>query len=591
MGISKLLVLAAFSGCASAPPAPPTLAIGDHPTLRNHMAEVITRGMKKNKVAGLSIALVDDQRVIWSEGFGWADADARLPATDHTLYRMGSISKLFTSTAALQLAQRGRLDLDAPIQQALPALGVARRATDRPITSRLLMTHHAGLTRDKGEGMWGSDVGHFQDMVRQLNADDQDYPAGLMFSYSNVGMTVLGAAIEHVTRQPFESHIKTTLLEPLGMDTAFFSSVPGPGLSRAHRNGHPAKELALRDTPAGGLNASVLDMSRFMMMVFAQGKSPDGPTILEPAQMADMLRVQNAHNALDLDQHTGLGWMLKINGPNGLRDGGLVAHHNGGTTHFQSQMYLLPEHKLGVIVTANSASAAQLVDTVAKRALAMALEAKTGIPQSPEKPEFTASKAPISEAQFQTWEGDYATLVGHARVLRDGKRLKVYTMQRALDMTPSEDGGMGLSHKLLGLFTLPIEDLQKFTLHRRQIDGRELLIVRSGGQELLMGERLTPTPDPRAANWVGVYRPLVRNLEEPVERIELTLDDNLLLATVHMTEIEGGATEVLPIRLVSNHEARVLRPLADFGATVHLGQLNNQPGFEISGISFIKVTP
>ena len=589
--MNKLLLLAALAGCASPPPAPSKLAMGDHETLRNHMTSVIREGMKKDKVTGLSIALVDDQQVIWSQGFGWADADAHLPATDRTLYRTGSISKLFTSTAAVQLAQRGLLDLDAPIQQALPGFGIAAQATEQAITPRLLMTHHAGLTRDKGEGMWGSEVGHFQDMVHKLNAHDQDYPAGLLFSYSNVGMTVLGAAIERVARKPFEAHIQSTLLQPLGMETAFFSSAPGPGLSRAHQDGRPVKELALRDTPAGGLNASVLDMSRFMMMVFANGKSPNGPTILEPEHMADMLRVQNAHNALDLDQHTGLGWMLNRHGPNGLRNGGLVAHHNGATNHFRSQMYALPEHKLGVIVMANSASSAQLVDNVAKQALAMALEAKTGLQQPPEKPEFVAAETPISEEQFQTWPGDYATNVGHARVLREGKTLKVHAMQKVLHLSPATGGGMGLRYKLLGLIPLPINDFKSFTLLRKQVDGRELLIARSGGQEVLVGERLNPQPDPRAAAWVGKYTPRSKNGEEPVEHIELRLDEHVLLATVHMTETEGGTTEVLPLRLVSENEARVLRPLADFGATVRLGEFDGRPGFEVSGIVFVRTSP
>jgi CubicO group peptidase (beta-lactamase class C family) len=585
--MSKLLLLAALTGCASAPSSPPRLARGDHATLQTHMAKFIASGMKTNKVTGLSIALVSDQRVLWSEGFGWADTDAQLKATDQTLYRMGSISKLFTSTAAMQLAQQGQLNIDAPIQQALPGFKTGEQA----ITPRLLMTHHAGLTRDKGEGMWGSDVGQFQAMVRALNSDHQDFPPGLLFSYSNVGMTVLGAAIENAARKPFEAHIKTTLLEPLGMDTAFFSSAPGPGLSRAYKDGKPAKELALRDTPAGGLNASVLDMSRFMMMVFAQGRSATGASILLPEDMAEMLNTQNAHNALDFDLHTGLGWMLNSLGPDALRNGGLVAHHNGGTINFHSQMYVLPEHKLGVIVAANSAGSAQFVDAVAKRALAMALEAKTGIQQPAPKPEFTVAQAPISEAQFQSWLGDYATIAGHARVERDGKRLKVQAMGQALDLVPGKNGDMGLSYKLLGLFSLPIPDFKRFTLSRKRVGTRELLVARSGGQEILVGERLSPQPDPRAAAWVGTYKPVVQNNEEPIERIELRMDKQVLLATVHMTAIEGGATEVLPIRLVSEREARVLRSLADFGETVRLHEINGQPGFEVSGIAFVKSAP
>jgi CubicO group peptidase (beta-lactamase class C family) len=488
---------------------------------------------------------------------------------------MGSISKLFTSTAAMQLAQQGQLDIDAPVQTALPGFRVQSPVGQPAITPRLLMTHHAGLTRDVGNGMWGSQVGRFQDMVQGLEPAAQIYPPGLLLSYSNVGMTVLGAAVEQVARTPFETHIQRTLLEPLGMATASFTQAAGPEVARAHKAGKVVNEPALRDTPAGALNASVLDMSRFMMMVFANGKAPGGQTILEPAQLAEMLTAQNAGNALDFDLRIGLGWMLNSIGPDALRGAGPVIHHGGATVNFHSQMYLLPQHKLA--------------DRVAKRALGMVLAAKTGIQQLPQEPPFVPASTPWADEQLQAWEGDYATVLGHARVVREGKQLKAHAGDRVLDLIPGDNGGMGLSYKVLGMFTLPINELQQVTLLRRQVEGRDVLIARLGGQEILIGERLTVRPDARAAQWLGRYVPLDKiNGEEPVERITLSLDHDVLLARVRMTEIEGGAEEVLPIRLVSEREARVLRPLADFGEAVHWREVNGRPGFEVSGIVFVR---
>lgn len=399
---AALTSLALLGGCASMPAPPPPLAAGDYPTVWRHLEQLIEHGMRADEVAGLSIAVVDDQRVIWSNGFGWADANNQVKATDRTLYRMGSISKLFTSTAAMQLAQQGLLDIDAPIEKALPQWPIPTNTTQTAITPRLLMTHHAGLTRDVGQGMWGGQVGRFQDMVQALEPTAQAYPPKLLLSYSNVGMTVLGAAVEQVAGEPFEAHLKNTLLNPLGMDSAYFSSTAGDDLSRAHKGGKSTSEPALRDVPAGALNASVLDMSRFMMMVFANGKSSTGKTVLEPAQLAEMLRVQNADNALNFDLRTGLGWMLHSIGPDTLKNAGVVAHHGGATTNFHSQLYVLPKHKLGVIVTANSASAQKLVDAVAKRALGLVLEAKTGIQQPQEQPVVASDTQELTEAQLAT---------------------------------------------------------------------------------------------------------------------------------------------------------------------------------------------
>jgi hypothetical protein len=376
------------------------------------------------------------------------------------------------------------------------------------------------------------------------------------------------------------------------MATASFSQAAGPELARAHKAGKLVNEPALRDTPAGGLNASVLDMSRFMMMVFANGKAPGGQTILEPAQLAEMLTVQSAGNVLDFDLRTGLGWMLNSIGPDTLRNAGPVIHHGGATVNFHSQMYLLPEHKLGVIVAANSASAGKLVDSVAKRTLSMVLAAKTGIQQPPQEPPFAPASTPWTDEQLQAWEGDYATVMGHARVVREGKQLKAHTGGQVLDLVPGDNGGMGLSYKVLGLLALPIKELEQVTLLRRQVDGRHLLIARLGGQEVLIGERFTAGPDTRAAQWLGSYTPQAKSGgEQPVARITLSLDHDVLLAHVRMTEIEGGAEEVLPIRLVSEREARVLRPLADFGEAVHWHEVNGQAGFEVSGIVFVRSQP
>lgn len=588
-----LLGAALLAGCASGPRLPPTVALGDQNAVWRHLEQLIAEGMRQDGVAGLSIAVVDGQQLIWSKGFGWADAESQVPATAQTVYRMGSISKLFTSTAAIQLAQKGLLDIDAPVQRALPGFRVRAAEGQAAITPRLLMTHHAGLPRDVGGGMWGQQVGRFQDMVQALEPGAQTYPAGLMFSYSNVGMTVLGAALEQVASVPFETHLQRTLLEPLGMDTASFSQGTGPGVARAHKAGKVVAEPALRDTPAGALNASVLDMSRFMMMVLANGQAPGGQAILEPARLADMLKPQNQGHPLDFDLHTGLGWMLNSLGTDTLRNAGPVAHHAGATVHFHSQMYVLPAHRLGVIVAANSASAGKLVDTAAKRALGLVLEARTGIRQVPLAPEFVSSGEPLSDEQLTTWEGEYATVAGHARVWRDGRKLKVQAMEQELALLPATNGGMGLSYKLLGLVTVSVPDLQQFTLSRRRVQGRELLVARSGGQEMLVGERLAPPePDPSALAWLGTYRPLTPPGEdEPVERIRLVLDKQRLLAQIQMSETGGGNTQVLPIRLVSDNEARVLQPLADFGETVHRREVNGQPAFEVSGITFVRSGP
>src|SRR5262249_48776735 len=171
--------------------------------------QVIAYEMRKNDTPGLSIALVDDQRVVWAQGFGYADWELKIPATERTIYRAGSISKLFTDTAALQLAEQGRLNIDAPLQTYLPEFSIRQRvAKAAPITLRDLMTHHAGLPRDVLKGFQTTEPAAFDTLLTELGDEYAAYAPGQCFYYSNVGVTLLGSAIQRVSGEPFTVHMK-----------------------------------------------------------------------------------------------------------------------------------------------------------------------------------------------------------------------------------------------------------------------------------------------------------------------------------------------------------------------------------------------
>jgi CubicO group peptidase (beta-lactamase class C family) len=102
--------------CSTAPIKPTSISSGDYEYTKQYVSWLIRKEMKKNDVAGLSIALVDDQRIVWAQGFGYADTANKVPATPETVYQVGSISKLFTATAVMQLSEEGKIDIDQPVQ-------------------------------------------------------------------------------------------------------------------------------------------------------------------------------------------------------------------------------------------------------------------------------------------------------------------------------------------------------------------------------------------------------------------------------------------------------------------------------------------
>lgn len=589
--------LALLTACASPPPPPPAVAQGDTAAVRQHLDALIRHEMREHDVTGLSIALVDDQRVVWAFGAGWADAQAKRPADARTLYRMGSISKVLTDTVAMQLVQRGQLDLDAPIQRALPDFRIRSRWSDVPITARGLMTHLSGLPRDVGYAMWGDADQPFQQMVAGLADADAAYPPGLQFSYSNVGISVLGAAMERASGQRFEALMQASLLDPLGMATASYTGAvsPRPEMSRAYRKGKLVTEPALRDVPAGGLNASVLDIAQFMKFVFAEGRAADqgdrgDQQVLPSTALREMLRAQNTQVPLDVNFQVGLGWMLSTLGGEALEGGGPVAHHGGATINHRSQMVLLPEHKLGVIVAANSASAGPVVNRLAQRALALALEAKTGIHQPERAPAEPITPAAWPEADLQALVGDYTTGAGFVRVTRDGAALQAEVAGQTLQLIPQAHGELRLRYKLLGLLPISLGELDRLALSQRAIGDRTVLIGRIGTQEMRVGERLpAAVAHPALAGYVGTYVPeLAPGEYGTVDRVQVSLEHGRLLAQVTLRdEPEAPVKFVLQPR--SDREAVVLGTLADVGEVVRLDSTRGEPTFHAAGYRWHRV--
>ncbi|MDR2991284.1 MAG: beta-lactamase family protein [Burkholderiaceae bacterium] len=578
------------------------MAQDDIKGVQSQLEGYIQHEIARYKVEGLSVALVDDQKIVWASGFGWADAAAKIPAGPDTRYRVGSISKLFTDTAAMQLVAEGRLDLDAPVQNTLPwfSIGSAWPNT-KPITLRQLMAHHSGLPRDVMRGMWlkeaTSPEHDFRAMLRTLGQTQVDAPPERMFSYSNVGLDVVGAMVETASGQPFEQRLQESVLAPLDMKGAQFSAtMPADAtMAQAYFKGKAKSEQALRDIPAGGLTASVTDLARFLMMQFSGGRNREGAVVLPAAQQAAMLQPQYPGLALDADTRIGLGWMLSDFNANPVRGGGPVAWHSGATFYFRSQMMMLPEQKLGVVVLSNDGAAGGVVDGVARRALALLLEARKGIRQAPD-PGFVPSVHAWTNAQWQSVQtacaGDYLTLMGGVASLKPkGSRLSVRYGQRQFEVREGEAGRLGLRYRLLGLFPVKLGPLSEIGFECTQIDGRHVLLGVLGGERILIGERLPkPSLPAEVARWTGRYR--ARLLEGEVPTIDPTIrvfqDDGRLWAELRSQEVFGGQKVRVLLQPISETALRGIGPLSDMGPVIEI-EKGKTPRFRFSGWTFERV--
>ena len=481
--------------------------------------------MRENQIQGLSIALVDDQKIIWAEGFGYADVANQIKATPDTLYRIGSITKLFNAVAALQLAEQGQLDLDRPIQDYLPDFAIRSRFTPQPtFTARQLMTHHAGLPADYLRG-WNSEE-PIRYVRQQLKDEYVAYPPDTLFAYSNLGATVLGHVVETRAGTPYADWLKSRVLSPMGMERSSVAAKLKPDANLAQpydEDGKPANYLVIRDIPAGGMVSNVVELGHFMRTVFKQGQTPTGQILLRPETLADMMRRQNPAVPLDFDDAMGLAWVIDNSWP---EPAGPLLWHGGSDGHFNAQLAVLPEQRLGVVVLANSAGALPAVMEVAKAALQALLQAKTGVAPPPERAVRQRPEVALSAQQLQPYTGAYETLFGFVEVRREGQRLWGQSGSDRLKLVPMGENEFRVEYKRWGLIPAGPKEWQTHRFRYVRMGSEELLlVVNDRGARRLVGIKIHPAPVPTA--WrarLGHYS-VPDAMQKTVQRIALRQDD------------------------------------------------------------------
>ena len=538
-----------LSACSTTAPVKPVKSPPeDYAYARHYLAWLIEKEMADNDVTGLSIALVNDQRLVWAAGFGYSDAENKVPATPKTSYRMSSIAKLLTASAAMQMAERGQMDIDQPLSRYLPKFSIRSRFPGgEPVTPRNIMSHHSGLPYNFLKGMVDGTPKYFTTLVEDIKDEYVAYPPNFIWAYSNLGMTLLGAAIEQTSGQDYSRYIEQSFFQPLGMQDSYFASQPA---IKGYRAGKLSEPLSLRDLPSGGLVSTVLDLGSFMKMVFADGRVGDRQ-ILRPETLAEMFRPQNARIPLDLNLRVGLGWMLS---GFEVENGGVVAGHWGSLLDFHSVLITLPEHKLGVVVAANSASARRVVDKVAAEALKLLLEAKTGIAQ-PEKHETVRAPGSLTSRSVDAYTGYFDTVVGLVKVSHRFGDLNADVMGHSFQLPPQSDGWFGVKYKFLGLIPISLSALDDVHFSMNQIAGRDVLIGRIGNETTVLGEKLRKSPNQKwLMDYVGKYE-LVNPDKGPTPgHLSLQYEDGIFIGESTFAEMPGIVLRV-GIDPVSDTEA------------------------------------
>lgn len=355
----RLYLLLGVSGIALATLLGQGNKVSDNPEFiaqRLLLEKWIDAQMAFRNQPGLAIAVVYDQELIWSKGFGFADIEKKTPMTPRSIFRIASITKTFTSTAILQLRDRGKLHLDDPVAKHLPWFMYKNRFPDGPaVTIRQLLTHTSGLPTESAMPYWTDyNFPTHDQLIALLHSQESIFEPETKWKYSNLGMAILGEVVAAASGQSYESYVVQNILQPLKL--ASTSVVPQPDqLPRfttsygRRRSDGTRKIYPLMDakaiTPAANMSSTVEDLGRFASLHMLEGRAVPGQ-ILKGSTLREMHRVQ----WLQPGWRSGWGLGFSIR----KLDDRVVYGHGGFVGGNKSQISISPKEKVAVIIAINA---------------------------------------------------------------------------------------------------------------------------------------------------------------------------------------------------------------------------------------------
>jgi CubicO group peptidase (beta-lactamase class C family) len=552
--------------------------------LRDALAPLIADAQQRFGIPALSLVLVRGEKVLWAEGFGLADPERNVPATPYTRYRAGSLAKPLTALAVLGLAAQGALDIDQPLSAALPGFRLRKHFDSASrLTVRSVLSHHAGLPSDLNQGLW-SDA-PFTNLRDRLRDEYAAYPPNLVFSYSNVGYSLLGHLIQVVSGKPYAVYMAEQLLTPLGMRASSLAaraqrqaSSDGTGvLAVGHRAGQRFTPLPMRDVPAQGLITSAADLGRLMSALLCGG-ALNGRQLLEPSVIEAAFEPQNTDVALDMDVITGLGVFLE---DGSIPGADRVVRHGGNTLGYTAEMVLVPEHGLGLAALASTAEAGGVLKQLARSVLSQTLMA---MPEPLPADVFIAATAASADAgRPMDPAGRYATDLGLISIdLEQDQVCACMTGERA-KLIPYPDGSLGLDAGRNGGASPTLRRLAKLRLHTRRIGERAVIVAQTGRGEAVLGEKVPPeAPPPSWLRRLGRWRVLNPDPGFPIEDLTLKLTAGQLCMSYRMPVLTPERIQV-PVRATSDDTGIVLGLGRGRGDTLRIVEDNGKARLRWSG--------
>jgi CubicO group peptidase (beta-lactamase class C family) len=529
-----VILLAATALLGQAAPEP-------HPGFLRLLRGEIARFRKAYGDPGIALTLLDGAGSQWDGTFGLADRATGRRVDAGTVFELGSISKLFTCAAVLQLREQGLVDLDRPLRDYLPEFDVpspfAKGA--EAITVRMLMTHHAGLVMD--DDPWETTVPEryfYRAVLPHLKERPLLFPPGERMHYSSFGINLLGLLVERRSGMDFARYLRERLLAPLDMPSASFDYRDHPEERLAVPYGYPLVWDAIpKDElrPAGSLRAPVAEAAHFAAMILGNGEYK-GRRVLAPESVREMIRIQNGDNPLDQGARVALGFMaepafLKGAAPDEVT---VLFHYGAGRT--RSLLGVVPAWGQGFVLSCNDYAVTDASYNLFSKAWSWYLRTlfdEAGQPYQHHRPVPDLQENPAPATQG----GAYASTRGLRVLTPAGPTL---VDQRGVSYVPLADGRFAAQPWAFPRVLYRFEgDRVLATVDEYPVDA---------------WERLGP-PESAGTDWAGTWERV--GAGRGPERIELREEGGRVLVRP-VSGLADDPAALFPLRLLEPRQAEVV---------------------------------
>ena len=525
------------------------------------LVDVIQKEMAAKKITGISIAVSNSSGLIWTEGFGLAHKKNRTAFTETTISNVGSVSKLITATAVMSLVEKGLIDLDEPVATYIPEFSpIGIETSDTNITVRMLLNHESGLESDAFHNFF---LGYetpddfpfsYQRAVEDVNQSGVVRKPYEIFSYCNLGYSLLGVVVERIWGKSFQESLKELVFDPLEMmDSSFnIDDIPANRMAMGYLQGKPEPVPYIRDMPAGSLNSTAIDMGKFLQSMLTSYQS--GESLLQQQTVAEIFQPSNVNVPNDLDFQVGLTWWIVD-----LQSlpGEFIVGHGGDLPPYHALVVMLPERDISVFVMVNSIegvgsfSLTNIVTEAVRTFLKS--EDQQAISKTPEESPITE----IPPSLKSSLPGYYASPVGLSEIKISGNKLKMYTFNKWFDVYYHENETLTLGIKLLGLFPIKMPVFDEISISMEKIDGNPAINLRI--QNILISPALRIEPQQINPAWlsrIGPYESLDPEVMPQYTDFKIDKDKNSGFLCLYLKS--GREWSKFPLQTLDSNSAQLM---------------------------------